>query len=427
MTLSYSSLMMFALVAIAETTRDEAKNAAVMELEHGQQSHVRECPYGSDEDSRIGGDSSFNCHGYASGEGTTCPALQVERLKTAKAFQFKHHASFLKRVGGYPLSPLFDKSKDIRGDETYEELLHLHIKGLANNETTSEMEALEDKIYLKQKAKKLGIPTTAMHYGAHVGEEWKRDKFNQALVDLCNRNVDDFFIKATHLAWSQGQKIVKDFQKDCKSNISKVQEEFANFIETEILNRKASDADEHLQKLSPGVTVESLFKTGGKSIKPLEAKVQVLWGKMHHMFFFGMDDRGCRVNVGTWQIYGDKTGWDLSGIIQPGGGNDALGDRLLKEAFQPMVNYAERFARSVEADLMRVDFFLAPDPNGKGWKIEMNECESVTGMQHTYERQGLGAIWRDGYIMSDRLAMNPEKYKQIRANVVKDRTKLNLD
>merc|ERR1712008_652412 len=123
-----------------------------------------------------------------------------------------------------------------------------------------------------------------------------------------------------------------------------------------------------------------------------------------------------------------KTGWDLKGIIKPRGGNNEFGDRLLEEAFQPMVDFAERFARSVEADFMRVDFFLRPpdEETGGDWTIEMNECESVTGSQHTFERRGLEAIWRDGYIMS-RLAMDSEKYKKIRNNTQEARNEWKLD
>jgi len=430
MTLSNLSLMMFALLVIAETKRDNKNGVALEdEMPHSDDSEKKHnCPYGSDSDSRVAGTDSFHCHGYAEpGWGTSCPILQAARLKTARAFQIKHHASFLEGVAGYPLSPVFDKTEKIRGDETYEELVKLHITGLMH----PEMKTFEDKILLKQKAKRLGIPTTALYFGAH-NETWKRTDFTKMLGDLCAQKVDDFMIKATHLVWSKGKKIVKNFQNDYCAQESQSQTQMQNifikFIEEEVLNASPNEGDEHLKQLMPGVTVEELFKTGGYSIKPLEAKVQVLWGKVHHIFFFGMDARGCRVNVGSWIIYGDKTGWDLNGIVRPGGKNDPFGDLLLEEAFQTMANYAERFARSLEADFMRVDFFLrAPDQEGgDDWVIEMNECESVSGMQHTFERQGLGEIWRDGYILS-RLAMTGPKYQKIRDNTQGARDKWKLD
>jgi len=420
MTLSKSPLMVMTLFVLSRADRRtlEAGDLAVSKVQARTQ-----CPYGDADASRKAGTIPFNCHGFATpGGGSTCPALNAAKLKTVRAFQMKHHASFMEGIGGYPLSPVFDKSEFIRGDETYEELVKLHIKGLVHEE----MKAFEDKILLKKFAERLKIPTTAMHFGAHA-DDWDRDAFMARLKELCTTE-DDFFIKATHLAWSKGQQIVRNWQETCKNNLDDKVAELADFVETSILNVQASPADEHLQLLTPGVTVESLFKTGGESTKPLEAKVQVLWGKVHHMFFFGEDDRGCKINVGSWQIYGDKTGWDLQGIIHPRGGNDALGDRILEEAFQPMVDYAERFSRSVEADFMRVDFFLRPpdSPTGGDWVIEMNECESVSGMRHTFERQGIGAIWRDGYVMS-RLAMTETKYEKISNNTRADRDNLHLD
>jgi hypothetical protein len=441
MTLSHFSLMMFALVAAAERIRD-LEDLALMELQSERRTQkrfesafsevqvaTRTCPYGDETAAKAGTDKSFSCHGFATGGGTTCPALQAMRIKTVRAFQINHHASFLEGVGGYPLAPVFDKSKHIRGDETHEELMKLQIKGLMHEDIVN----FEDKIYLKKLADRLGIPTTKLYFGAHQND-WERENFNKALEELCTTSkIDAFFMKPTHLAWSKGIKIVRNFRSDyCDKDPQQKQQkmdEYATFIETEILAKKASEADAHLRKyLTPGVTVESLFQTGGASTQPLEAKVQVVWGKVHHMFIFGMDHRGCRVHVGAWQIYGDKTGWDLKGIIKPRGGNDELGDRLLEEAFQPMVDYAERFARSLEADFMRVDFFLRPPDaeTGGDWKIEMNECESVTGSQHTFERRGLEAIWRDGYIMS-RLAMDSEKFQKIRNNTQEARNEWKLD
>jgi len=441
MTLSHISLMMFALAAPAEKIRD-LEDIALMERQSEMRTQERfessfsevraatsNCPYGNEAAAKEGHETSFSCHGFAKGEGTTCPALQAKRIKTVRAFQINHHASFLEGVGGYPLSPVFDKTKAIRGDETHEELVQLQIKGLMHEDIVH----FEDKIYLKALAERLGIPTTKLYFGAHK-DDWNRTNFKEALDGLCTKSdIDKFFMKPTHLAWSKGIRIVKDFRKKyCEEEDQHKKEqqmmEYVTHIEQEILNKRASEADAHLRLyLVPGVTVESLFSTGGASIQPLEAKVQVLWGKVHHMFLFGMDHRGCRVHVGAWQIYGDKTGWDLNGIIKPSGGNDEFGDKLLDEAFQPMVNYAERFARSLEADFMRVDFFLRPpDKENLDWKIEMNECESVTGAQHTFERRGIEAIWRDGYIMS-RLAMTPYKYAKIRNNTQAARDGWRLD
>merc|ERR1719433_2076643 len=134
-------------------------------------------------------------------------------------------------------------------------------------------------------------------------------------------------VKAVHLGWSQGQKIVKNFQTVCKDEEKNTPyvAQLIDFIEKEVIGQLASEADSHLRDfVEPGVTVEELWTTGGSSARPLEVKVQCLWGKVHHMFFIGEDARGCIVQTGSMQLYADKTGWDMKGIVGPVGTNDEL-------------------------------------------------------------------------------------------------------
>lgn len=229
MSLSSLSMMMFAFAVVSEATREGSDAKTALEVKSRLDVSVKHsCPYGNETESRLGGVNSFTCHGYATGGGTSCPTLQAKRLKTTRAFQISNHASFLEGVGGYPLSPVFDKSKDIRGDETYEELLKLHIKGLLHED----MEQFEDKIYLKKLAAKLGIPTTRMYFGVHK-EQWKAENFTKVLADLCQKRIDDFMIKATHLAWSAGQKNCHEFSKGLlsanQSNTTRGGKEIYNF------------------------------------------------------------------------------------------------------------------------------------------------------------------------------------------------------
>eukprot|EP00421_Protoceratium_reticulatum_P031788 CAMPEP_0168464614 /NCGR_PEP_ID=MMETSP0228-20121227/55672_1 /TAXON_ID=133427 /ORGANISM="Protoceratium reticulatum, Strain CCCM 535 (=CCMP 1889)" /LENGTH=450 /DNA_ID=CAMNT_0008480127 /DNA_START=36 /DNA_END=1388 /DNA_ORIENTATION=- len=380
------------------------------------------CPYGNEEKSVQGGETSFDCHWKSKGMGKTCPALQAARLKVAHGFQVKNYGAFLDGVSGYPLTSLFDKSAHLRGDETYEELVKLQIKGLM----TPEVVELEDKINLKALAKKLEVPSTTMYFSAH-NSTWDRADFTGAVGQLCSSGVDGFMIKATHMAWSAGMKIVRGWQQRCHQ--AEATQELISFIETEVLGKMAGEADAHLRYyLQPGVTVEELFRTGGHSVQPLEAKIQVLWGKVHHMFLIGNDARGCKIQGGAWHVFSDKTGWDLSGIIKPGGANDETGDRVLREAFDTMVALAERFARGVRADLMRVDFFLGvPTAEHSEWVIKLNECESVSGHPYFHERQHLGSIWRDGYILSNRLSLSPEKWEELSKRTQHDRDAQHLD
>jgi hypothetical protein len=330
----------------------------------------------------------------------------------------------VKTAKTFPLQPLFDKSEFFRGDETYEELVSLQVKGLRH----PDVELVEDKIKFKKLAEKLGVPTTRTFFGAHASD-WDPNAFTDTLNKLCADGVDAFMIKAVHLAWSKGQKIVRGFQKMCKINETSdaYVTELIDFINSEVLGQRASEADAHLRDyVEPGVTVEELFASGGASKVPLEVKVQCLWGKVHHMFFIGMDARGCRAQSGSVQLYADKTGWDMKGIIGPVGTNDALTDVILTKYFDQVVQAAEQFAQGVGADLMRADFFIALPESGES-KIAMNEPESVSGHPYWHERQQMASILRDGYILSKRLKMTSDKWTDIMTRAATDRTANGLD
>jgi len=172
--------------------------------------------------------------------------------------------------------------------------------------------------------------------------------------------------------------------------------------------------------------VEELFASGGASKVPLEVKVQTLWGKVHHMWFVGMDARGCRTQTGSVQLYADKSGWDMKGIIGPVGTNDELTDLFLTKYFDEVVEAAENFAEGVGADMMRADFFIALPESGEP-KIVMNEPESVSGHPYWHERQQIGSILRDGYILSKRLKMTSDKWTDIFTRATADRKASGLE
>lgn len=383
------------------------------------------CPYGDVEASKIGGTTSFNCNWKSEGKGNTCPELQLQRLRAAHAFGASHHTDYVAQARNLKLKPLFDKTSLVVGDETYEDLDALHIKGLEREEVVE----VEDKINLKALAAKLGVPTTKMYFGAHKGD-WNPEAFKETARALCGQNVDAFIVKATHLAWSAGQQIVKGWQETCRSepSLSARTQDLVQFIEDKVLGQVSRDADAHLRFLEPGVTVEELFRTGGNSLQPLEAKVTVLWGKVYSVIMCGSDHRGCQSQSGSWMFFGDKTGWDMKGMINPEGGNDPVGDRVLKNAFGRMSTYAENFAKGVGADYMRVDFFLGtPEAENGDITIMLNECESVSGWPFYYLRQGLGSAWRDGYLNLNTFSLTPEKWDRLMGNTKDDRDSLHLD
>merc|ERR1711972_202333 len=116
---------------------------------------------------------------------------------------------------------------------------------------------IEDKILLKKQADKLGIPRTELYYGAH-----KRDfdftAFSAKLEALCTQGVDGMLIKATHLSWSAGLKVVRGWQNVCKDPATLLGNltHLAAFIQDNILSATNREADAHLNFLEPGVTVE---------------------------------------------------------------------------------------------------------------------------------------------------------------------------
>jgi len=332
----------------------------------------------------------------------------------------------------FPLrTPLFDKTAKLRGDETYEALVKLHIENLLHPDSAS----LEDKLFLKATAEQHGVPATTSYFGAHK-QQWDADPaaFGKVLEGFCSGEqlLDEFMIKASHLSWSAGMKIVRGWQEVCKGGAlhEKIQELTA-YVEKNIIGQLARETDAHLlEVLEPGVSVEELFRTGGESMIPLEAKVQVIWGKAYLVWIVGQDNRGCQSQCGAWHIYGDKSGWDLKGVRVPNStsGGDEVSDRVIAKAWDKLVAHAETFARGVGADFMRVDFFLGlpDDPEGE-IVVKLNECESVSGHEYFHEREGMADVWRDGYVLSDRLPMTSEKWEASVQNTQRLRDEVNLD
>jgi hypothetical protein len=307
----------------------------------------------------------------------------------------------------FPLKPIFDKTEKVYGLETYEEMLQVHVQGLTHPDVVQ----IEDKIMLKDLTARAGVPATKMYFGAHKSD-WSITKFKRMLGTLCLTGVDSFIIKAVHLAWSQGQKIVRGWQKDCpfEGPTNTKIAALADFVDKEIINARASEAEQHLNLVEPGVIVEELFKTGGHSKAPLEAKVQTLWGKVHHMYFVGDDPRGCKSFNSAWSYNGDKTGWDLKGM-RGEGVNDEVGD-LVAAAFDGISRAAEKFVAAVGADVMRVDFFLGFNDDGSV-EYKLNEVESISGSRYWHERDGMGRAWVDGYVLSDRVRMTSSKWDKV--------------
>jgi hypothetical protein len=210
-------------------------------------------------------------------------------------------------------------------------------------------------------------------------------------------------------------KIVRNWKQACEGGSLQGEiDKLSAYIEKDILGQLARETDAHLRDiLEPGVSVEELFRTGGASMIPLEAKVQVVWGKAYLVWIVGQDNRGCQSQSGAWHVYPDKSGWDLKGIISKNGGNDEVSERIMSSsAWNTLLTKAEDFAKGVGADLMRVDFFLGlPEDPKEEIKVRLNECESVSGHPYWHERDGIGGVWRDGYVLSDRMAMTSEQWE----------------
>ena len=95
------------------------------------------------------------------------------------------------------------------------------------------------------------------YFGAHESD-FSRSALEDALVKVCEAGVDAFIIKATHLAWSMGQKIVRGWQKTCmKAGLHDEIAVLANFIEGSVLALRNTDPDmQHLaESLKPGVII----------------------------------------------------------------------------------------------------------------------------------------------------------------------------
>eukprot|EP00939_MAST-03C_sp_MAST-3C-sp1_P000608 g608.t1 len=257
---------------------------------------------------------------------------------------------------------------------------------------------------------------------------YQRMEFVEVLRGFCDgKTVDNFIIKPTHLSWSAGIKAVKGWQEKCARAMT-IEEDIlalARFAEENILTKANRASDAHLALLEPGLTVEELFQTGGHSKRPLEAKVELLFGKVYTVFFVGDDHRGCTVGAGAWNVYADRTGWNLAGII--GVAEDDVHDEYMKRFHDRVVNIAETFAAKAGADWTRVDLFLSGFGGGKV-VIKLNEVENVSGYKFPHETAHIGNAWRDGYMQRHGVrSVTPESWQRYVSNLLRMRDAFDLD
>ena len=197
--------------------------------------------------------------------------------------------------------------------------------------------------------------------------------------------------------------IVKNKNKKCEKPDEFIRE-VIDHVERNILVKRNRPSDKHLTKLDAGFTIEELFSSGGQSGRPLEAKVQVLFGKVIEIFFVGQDPRGCTTGCGSWTLFppierdGTLRGWDFKGIISdPDGDRDSIHRQFMENYYSTVVDIAETFATKVGADWTRVDMFLG----GFGTStpiIKVNEVENVSGYKFPYSTTYIGNAWRDAYM-----------------------------
>lgn len=197
--------------------------------------------------------------------------------------------------------------------------------------------------------------------------------------------------------------IVKNKNKKCEKPDEFIRE-VIDHVERNILVKRNRPSDKHLTKLDAGFTIEELFSSGGQSGRPLEAKVQVLFGKVIEIFFVGQDPRGCTNGCGSWTLFppierdGTLRGWDFKGIISdPDGDRDSIHRQFMENYYSTVVEIAETFATKVGADWTRVDMFLG----GFGTStpiIKVNEVENVSGYKFPYSTTYIGNAWRDAYM-----------------------------
>jgi len=369
------------------------------------------CPYHAGD-----GSSMFCARSVEPARGADCPELEFKRQRVFTEFVSNSYHDFMESAKTFPLAPLFDKSEQLVGDELFESMMKLHVECMKDPRGV----AIEDKILLKRTAADAGVPTTTMYFGAHV-DDFDRRAFRSAMLDVCAQGVDALFFKATHMAWSMGQRIVRGWQQTCKNetSIDATIDDLADWIVDDVFTLHNDDpSSAHLEaSLKPGIIVEEIFQTGGESTKPLEAKALVLWGKVFDVWMMGMDERGCKMTSGTWKVYGNGDGWNLNGLLHEK--DDAESDLFMQSFYPQVTSLAEKFAAHLGADVARVDFFI-----GEGGVVKLNEVETVTGSWYEIERRELGDLWRDGYLASGRMAMDPLKWQQRLAHTEQDRDHL---
>jgi len=324
--------------------------------------------------------------------------INAAHMRVAAKFEFRNMERLVRAAEGYPLAAMFDKSHKIAGDETYENLIKLHVDTLAENDIT----AVEDKIVVKNTAIRLGVTPTTYCYAAHRSD-YDAAEMREALSKFIASGKTSYIVKPTHMAWSKGLLVVCDQDKDL------------DFVEAHIrdniLNSYNDGADcAHLLTLEPGVIIEDFFgkKPGEEARIPLECKVQLVWGEVHDAWFVGQDQDGRTMHNEAAKIFGDGTSWGIT---------DARSWIKDEGHWDKIVEYSRKMARGLGADFIRADFFLAPGLED----VQLNEVEAVNGNPHFKDRKGLGEVWRLGYTAHGNFALDEQKVNMMQNRMARDR------
>lgn len=265
----------------------------------------------------------------------------------------------------------------------------------------------KDKCIMYDFFKRHGLPGAA-RLGATVRDAFTAQSANAALGLARERafqeglSTDDaVFLKACHLTQGSDNGVLKTTVAGLAEDPKVAEWAVAKMAQRPNDNWRPWSLHMNvlLAAVQPGFLVQQTFprapptrsRPGLLPGRPVEAKVEVIWGRAYLAFFH--DYVVYALRDGSMETF-SRGGIDgsLLHASKPGGG--PLEWVAREEFLEPLWQLAEAVAKSIGTEQVRVDVFLDPD-NPKGCVI--NEISLASGVMHRYHAPYMARLWTQGF------------------------------
>jgi len=289
-----------------------------------------------------------------------------------------------------------------RTDATWEELISFRVQRMAEfleKDDIRDFLIEKDKCFMYNFFKSQGIPFVPI-YGIFSNRKAAASSVQSILKSVGEGENSMIFIKACHLTQGsdngtlrvQGSTVSS---KEGLEDISKWITTKFDQIPTDNWRPWSPDMNKLLSTVRPGVMIQESFVGPfgdffGGYPKPVEAKVEVIWGKAYLSFLH--DYKVFTFRDGTTERYRE----DLNGNVLHNSEPDTqLSWLYQKDYMTPVYKLAELVAKKIGIDQIRVDIFITP---GSPDRPVVNEISLASGVLYRFHGPRMARLWIDGHI-----------------------------